>query len=59
MRTLSKTASKERIRKLVIAWNELLAQERYKEVLEMFLLDAGNELDWTLELLESAVYTYG
>lgn len=59
MRTLPITASKEEIRGLVIAWNELLAQEKYKEALEMFLLDEDNELDWTPELLESAVYAYG
>lgn len=59
MRTLPITASKEEIRRLVIAWNELLAQEKYKEALEMFLLAEDNELDWTPELLESAVYTYG
>ena len=59
MRTLPITASKEEIRELVIAWNELLAQEKYKEALEMFLLAEDNELDWTPELLESAVYTYG
>ncbi len=32
------TASKEEIKKLVIEWNELLAQEKYKEALEMFLI---------------------
>lgn len=55
MRTLPITASKEEIRELVIAWNELLAQGKYKEALEMFLFTE----DWTPELLESAVYTYG
>ena len=59
MKILPVTASKEEIRELVIAWNELLAQEKYTEALEMFLLDEKNELDWTPELLESAVYTYG
>lgn len=58
MRTLPITASKEEIRKLVIEWNELLAQEKYKEAFEMFPAE-NNELDWTPELLESAVYTYG
>ena len=58
MRTLPITASKEEIRELVIEWNELLAQEKYKEAFEMFLAE-NNELDWTAELLESAVYTYG
>lgn len=58
MRTLSITASKEEIRELVIEWNELLAQEKYKEAFEMFPAE-NNELDWTPELLESAVYTYG
>lgn len=45
--------------KLLIEWTELLAQERYKEALEMFLIDKNIELDWTPELLESAVFTYG
>ena len=58
MRTLPITASKEEIRKLVIEWNELLVQEKYKEAFEMFPAE-NNELDWTPELLESAVYTYG
>lgn len=58
MKTLPITASKEEIRELVIEWNELLAQEKYKEALEMFPAE-NNELDWTPELLESAVYTYG
>ena len=58
MRTLPITASKEEIRELVIEWNELLAQEKYKEAFEMFPAE-NNELDWTPELLESAVYTYG
>ena len=58
MRTLPITASKEEIRGLVIEWNELLAQEKYKEAFEMFPAE-NNELDWTPKLLESAVYTYG
>lgn len=57
MKTLPITASKEEIKKLVIEWNELLAQEKYKEALEMFLIDESNV--WTPELLESAVYGYG
>lgn len=59
LRTLSITASKDEIKKLVIEWNELLAQEKYKEAFEMFLVDENSELDWTPELLESAVYGYG
>lgn len=58
MKTLPITASKEEIRELVIEWNEFLAQEKYKEAFEMFPAE-NNELDWTPELLESAVYTYG
>lgn len=57
MKILPITASKEEIKKLVIEWNELLAQEKYKEALEMFLIDESNV--WTPELLESAVYGYG
>lgn len=59
MRTLPITAGKEEIRGLVIEWNELLAQEKYREAMEMFMLAEDNELDWTPELLESAVYGYG
>ena len=59
MKTLPITASQEEIRALVIEWNELLAQEKYKEALEMFLLAEISELDWTPELLESDVYGYG
>lgn len=59
MKTLPITASNEEIKELVIEWNELLAQEKYKEALEMFLIDENNELNWTPELLESSVYTYG
>lgn len=59
LRTLHITAGKDEIKKLVIEWNELLAQEKYKEALEMFLVDENSELDWTPELLESAVYGYG
>ncbi len=36
MRTLPVTATKEEIKPLVIEWNELLAQEKYKEAFEMF-----------------------
>ena len=43
---------------MVIAWNELLAQEKYREAIEMLILAEDNELDWTPELLESAVYGY-
>ena len=59
MRTLPITASKEEIRKIVIEWNALLAQEKYKEAFEMFPVVEDFELHWTPELLESAVYTYG
>ncbi len=44
MKILPVTASKEEIRELVIAWNELLAQEKYTEALEMFLLD--EKMSW-------------
>lgn len=42
----------------LIQWTELLAQEKYTEALEMFQA-YDYETDWTPELLESAVYTYG
>lgn len=57
MKTLPINASKEEIKSLVIEWNELLSQEKYKEALDMFLIDESNE--WTPELLESAVFSYG
>lgn len=59
LRTLSLPVNDLEIIKLLIEWTELLAQERYKEALEMFLIDKNIELDWTPELLESAVFTYG
>ena len=59
MRTVPIAAGKEEIRELVIEWNELLAQEKYREAMEMFMLAEDTELDWTPELLESAVYGYG
>lgn len=57
MRCLPSDADQEEIRRLVIAWNELMAQERYGDALEMAPTD--DEHHWTPELLESAVYTYG
>lgn len=59
LRTLPLPVNDLEIIKLLIEWTELLAQERYKEALEMFLIDKNIELDWTPELLESAVFTYG
>lgn len=59
MKTLPIDASKDDIRKSVIEWNELLAQEKYTEAFEMFMYDENNGFVWTPELLESAVYTYG
>lgn len=47
----------EEIRRLVIAWNELMAEERYEEALELAPTD--DEHQWTPDLLESAVYAYG
>lgn len=59
MKTLPIAASEEEIRGLVIEWNELLAQEKYKEAFELFPVEKNCDFDWTPELLESAVYTYG
>lgn len=59
MRTLPITAGKDEIKELVIEWNELLAQEKYKEAFEMFPVVEDYEQYWTPELLEEAVYTYG
>lgn len=59
LRTLPASAGELEIIKLLIEWTEFLAQEKYKEALDMFLLDEHNESHWTPELLESAIYTYG
>ena len=59
LRTLPADADELELIKLLIEWTEYLAQEKYKEEFELFLLDENNELDWTPALLESAVYTYG
>ena len=59
LRTVPADADELELIKLLIEWTEYLAQEKYKEAFEMFLLDEKNELDWTPALLESAVYTYG
>jgi len=58
MRTLSIDSSDEEIKNLVIEWNELLAVEKYEEAISMFLSD-NLEVEWTPELLEQAVYSYG
>jgi len=51
-------ADNDEIISLLIEWTELLAQENYSEALNMF--QAYNwEINWTPELLESAVFTYG
>lgn len=58
IRTLPLSAENAEIIKLLIEWTELLAKENYEEALEMFQ-QYNHELDWTPELLESAVYGYG
>lgn len=61
LRTLPLPVNDLEIIKLLFEWTEFLAQEKYKEAFEMFLVDKNNEPDWTWtpELLESAVFTYG
>ncbi len=58
LRTLPVDAGREQILELLADWTELLAEERYQEALDSFLVDSS-EVDWTPELLESAVYGYG
>lgn len=61
LRTLPLPVNELEIIKLLFEWTEFLAQEKYKEAFEMFLVDEENESkwSWTPELLESAVFTYG
>lgn len=64
MKTLPVNAGKEEIKNLVVEWNELLAQEKYSEAMDLILYDDTMEIDeqswiWTSEKLEAAVFTYG
>ena len=64
MKTLPISAGKNEIKNLVIEWNELLAQEKYMEALDLILYDNTQQIDgeewiWTPERLEAAVFTYG
>ncbi|OUP06733.1 hypothetical protein [Anaeromassilibacillus sp. An200] len=64
MKTLPISAGKNEIKNLVIEWNELLAQEKYSEALDLILYDDTQQIDgeewiWTPERLETAVFTYG
>lgn len=58
MKTLPLNASKEAIVDLLIEWTERLAEEKYEEAFKMFQA-YNHSLEWTPELLESAVFTYG
>ena len=62
MKTLPIDADQEEIKKLVVEWNELLAQEKYEEALELILHDDTQKIDgktwvWTPQKLEAAVFT--
>lgn len=57
MRILPIDVNEQKIKNLIIEWNELLAVEKYEEALAMFLTD--KEGAWTPDLLEQAVYGYG
>src|SRR5699024_4150401 len=64
LKTLPISAGKNEIKNLVIEWNELLAQEKYMEALDLILYDNTQQIDgeewiWTPERLEAAVFTYG
>lgn len=58
MKTLPINASKEDIINLLIEWTELLSKENYIDAFNLFPSYDG-DFNWTPELLESAVFTYG
>lgn len=58
IRTLPLGAKDAEIIKLLIEWTEFLANGEYTEAFEMFL-SYNDEIEWTPEMLESAVYGYG
>ena len=58
MKTLPIGADKKDIIRLLIEWTELLAQEKYSDAFHMFQA-YSHEWEWTPELLEAAVFTYG
>jgi hypothetical protein len=54
------SASDDELRQAVVAWSELLAQQRFADALGMFeLWDDKWAEQWTPELLESRVRNYG
>ncbi len=62
MRILPIDAKDAEIRDVLAAWTELMAQERYKEALELIPYDTLHyyeDNEWTPELLASVVYGYG
>lgn len=62
MNKLPIDASEKEIKDIIIEWNELMAQERYAEALELVPYDTNhyyNDSEWTPELLKSVVYGYG
>lgn len=64
MKVLPLDAGEDEIRALVLEWNELLAQEKYREALGLILYENTRKVDgetwvWTPEKLEAAVYSYG
>lgn len=62
MRILPTDAKDAEIRDVLAAWTELMAQERYKEALELIPYDTLHyyeDNEWTPELLASVVYGYG
>lgn len=58
IRTLPIGVKDSEILKLLIEWTEFLANSEYTEAFEMFQ-SYNSEIEWTPELLESAVYGYG
>ena len=60
MNILPIDASEDEIKFFIIEWNQLMAQEKYAEALNMIPYDIFySEVNWTPELLKSVVYGYG
>ncbi len=58
MRVLQIDAQDIEIKNLVVEWNELLANERYQDALNMFPY-SSEETEWTAALLKECINGYG
>lgn len=64
MKTLSINVNNEELLSLIVEWNELLAQEKYAEAIDLIIYDNTQDIDgnvwiWTPEKPKAAVFTYG